>query len=223
MTTTAQNIIDRAKAFNPLNASLTTSTVEMLSRIRADQQALFTSVAALSRDRFQKTESIASTAAASGRVFALAGTSSPLERVLKLVLNDGREAHEVDILDVDAELAPRYYVQGTSLIEVTNDWSAASGVVNATLTYVYGAVDVDSNGATTQPVSVLDQWIDLLVLPLAMYLHQKDPGRDPVEYERLTTLLDERQQAFTTYLTNYGGVASTRFDIPNPAQGNRKK
>lgn len=195
----------------------------MLSRIRADQQELFTNVAELARDRFQKSESITSGAGASGRVFALAGTSLPLERVLKLVLNDGREAHEVDILDLDAELSPRYYVQGTSLIEVGNDWSAAAGSVAAVLTYAYGMLDIDPTQGTTQLVSVPDQWIDLLVLPLGMYLHQKDPGRDPDDYTKLSTQLDGRQQAFTNYLTNYGGLAATRFNIPTPTQGNRKK
>jgi hypothetical protein len=39
-------------------------------------------------------------------------SSPPIERVLKLTLGDGREASQVDELDTDAELSPRYFVRG---------------------------------------------------------------------------------------------------------------
>lgn len=223
MTTTAQNIVDRAKGFNTLNTPLASDPSEMLSRIRADQQELFTEVAGETRDRFQTTKAIISSGGTSGRIFDLSAiVAPPIERVLMLTLADGREASQVDVQDVDAELPPRYIVRGQTLIEVKNDWGTA-GTVSATLIYVYGATDIDPAGALTQAVSVPDQWTDLLVLPLAMYLFQKDPGRDPQERVDLETMLTRRQKAFLDYLINYGGVEVKRFVQPSPQRSSQKK
>lgn len=224
MSTTCQTVVTRAGAFSPLNAALTADRAEMLSRIRADQQALFTATSAITRDRFKTTTSVTSTTGASGRTISVASLSLPLERILKLTLSDGREVSQVDELDPDAELSPRYYVRGQTLVEVSNDWNtASSAAVTGTLVYVYGPTDIDPAGLYTQAVTLPDQWIDLLVLPLAMYLHKKDPGRDPSEYDRLATLLDERTQAWLAYLKSYGGVSTHRFDIPNPLASEGKK
>lgn len=229
MTTTCQTIVDRAKSASPLNTALASDRAEMLSRIRADQQELFTVLAGRSRDRFQTTATIASTTGSSGRVFNLATiTALPVERVLQLVLQDGREANQVDVLDIDAELAPRYFVRGQTLVEVSNDWATVAGAINGTLVYVYGMTDIDPAGALTQLVTVPDQWIDLLVLPLAMYLFQKDPGRDEAEYGRLATMLGAfdtrtgRRGAFLDYLENYGGVESKRFLQPTPPESRKR-
>lgn len=229
MTTTCQTIVDRAKSASPLNTVLASDRAEMLSRIRADQQELFTVLAGRSRDRFQTTAALTSSSGSSAREFNLASiTAQPVERVLKLTLQDGREANQVDVLDVDAELAPRYFVRGQKLIEVSNDWATVAGVVTATLVYVYGMADIDPAGALTQVVTVPDQWIDLLVLPLAMYLFQKDPGRDDAEYGRLAAMLGAfdtrtgRRGAFLDYLENYGGVESKRFLQPTPPESRKR-
>jgi hypothetical protein len=112
MTTTCQTIVDRAKSTSPLNSALASDRAEMLSRIRADQQELFTVLAGRSRDRFQATAALASTSGSSARVFTLSAITPPVERVLLLTLGDGRDASQVDVLDIDAELAPRYFVRG---------------------------------------------------------------------------------------------------------------
>jgi hypothetical protein len=229
VTTTCQTVLDRAKSVSPLNSALASDRAEMLSRIRADQQELFTVLAGKSRDRFQTTAALASTGGSSGRVFNLATiTALPVERVLQLVLQDGREANQVDVLDIDAELAPRYFVRGQTLIEVSNDWATVAGAVQATLVYVYGMADIDPTGALTQLVSVPDPWIDLLVLPLAMYFFQKDPGREEAEYARLVAMLGSFEQrtgrrgAFLDYLENYGGVESKRFLQPTPPESRKR-
>jgi hypothetical protein len=228
MTITCQTIVDRAKSTSPLNTNLASDRAEMLSRIRADQQELFTRIAGLSRDRFQTTAAIASSGGSAGRSFDLSAISPVVERVLQVVLGDGRELSQVDPLDVDAELSPRYFVRGQTLVEVSNDWATATGAVTATLVYVYGMTDVDPSGALSQLVSVPDTWIDLLVLPLAMYFFQKDPGRDEAEAGRLAALLGSfddrtgRRGAFLNYLENYGGVESKRFVQPTPRDARKR-
>lgn len=224
MSTNVQTIYARARAFNPRSPLSAPRPQEILARVDADQQALFTSIAALTRDRFQLSVSVTSTAAASGRVIDLATLVRPIERVLKFVLADGREVSQVDLLDLEAELAPRYYVQGTSLIEVSNDWATTHGsTVSGTLTYVYGATAIDPDGALTQAVTVPDAWCDLLVLPLVLYLAAKDPQPDQPFVERVTALLEERQQAYVSYLGNYGGVESRRFILPTPKASSGKE
>lgn len=224
MSTTCQTIVTRAVSFSPLNVPLADDKAEMLSRIRADQQALFTTTAALTRDRFTTTLAVTSTAAASARTISIASLTLPLERILDLTLTDGREVSQVDVLDTDAELAPRYFVRGLSLIEVSNDWNtASSAAVTGTLTYVYGATDIDPDGAYTQAVTVPDQFTDLLVLPLAIYLAAKDPGRDPNETAMLRGMLAERTEAWLAYLKGYGGITSRRFDEPSPLTSPEQK
>lgn len=222
MSTTAADIIARARSFNTLNSGLTTDSTEMLSRIRADQQRIFTSIAKKSRDRFKTTASLTSSSGSSGRSFALSAVDPPIERVLKLTLGDGREVSPVDELDTEAELAPRSFVRGTSLIEVSSDWGT-TGAKTATLVYVYGATAIDITGSLTQAVSIPDEHTDVLVLPLAGYLAQKDPGRDPAEIERLALQLDDAHATFVDFLTNYGGIVATRFEIPNPLRSQAKK
>lgn len=222
MTTTCQAIVDRAKSFNTLNAPLAADPAEMLSRIRADQQALFTENAGITRDRFQTAKSLTSTGGVAGRSFDLSTITPPIERVLTLTLADGRLVSQVDVQDTDAELTPRYIVRGQSLIEVSNDWGT-SGTVGATLVYVYGATAIDPAGNLTQLVSVPDEWSDLLVLPLAQYLFQKDPGRDPAEGARLDAMLAGRQKAFLDFLVNYGGVEVKRFIQPSPQASSQKR
>lgn len=222
MSTSCSDIIARARSFNTLNSGLTTDSTEMLSRIRADQQRVFTAIAGQTRDRFKTTESLTSTSGASGRSFDLSAVDPPIERVLRLVLSDGREVNPVDELDTDAELAPRYYVRGETLYEVDDDWGA-SGAKTATLTYVYGASEIDISGSLTQEVTIPDNFTDVLVLPLAGYLASKDPGRDPGEMQRLALMLDEANESFSDFLTNYGGVPSSRFILPNPLRQSAPK
>jgi hypothetical protein len=100
--------------------------------------------------------------------------------------------------------------------------------VNATLVYVNGMTDIDPTGALSQLVSVPDTWIDLLVLPLAMYFFQKDPGRDEADSGASGVVLGSfddrtgRRGAFLDYLENYGGVESKRFMQPTPANARKR-
>lgn len=206
MSTTCQQIIDRAKAFSALNTPLTADRAEMLSRVRADQAALFAAAADAASERFQVTGTITSNTGSSGRIAALTGLSVPVGRVLKVVVNGAAMATAVDVRDQDAHFPPRYIPRAQTLVEVANDWdTVTAAAVTLTVTYVQAPTDIDPTGLASQVVSVPDEWCDLLVMPLAMYLHQKDPGRDPAEYERLERRLLERRNAFDLFLTRYAG------------------
>lgn len=218
MSTTCQAIYVRAKRFHPKNDEQLPAPSEVLARIEAEQQALYATIAAGTRDRFKTTATLTSTSGASARSVDLSTLSTPLVRLLKVSLPDGTEVSQVDELDTDAELSPRYFVRAQTLVEVSNDWSATSGPVTLSLVYVYGPTALTVTGEDyTQLVSIPDQWTDLLVIPLAMYFHEQDSGnRDPAEYDRMKAKLADRQEAFVAYLQAYGGIEARRFNVPNP-------
>lgn len=232
MTTTAQQILERVRAGNPLNPTVTVERSEILARIAAEQQEVFTHTAEVQHDRFVTSVGITSTSGMSERVVSLATLGltpifKPVERILeaRLLSSTGTLINRPDITDVDGEYAPRGVVFGETLTEVGSDWGAAGAIV-VYLKYVYGAVPIDVDGAYSQVVTVPDAWTDLLEIPLARYLFQKDPGRDPDEDKRLAELLgtwgDEkrapsgRRGAYLSYLRNYGGSALGRFIVPTP-------
>lgn len=220
MSTTCSDIVARAQAFSPsLNAPLASDSSVMLSRIRADQSSLYAKVADVNRNYFATTATITSSLGSTNRVFDVSGLTPPVERVLKLVLADGREVSEVDPLDTDAELSPRFTVQGQTLREVGGDWGNAGSAISATLTYVQAPTPIDPTGTLGQAVSLADRWTDLLVLPLAMYLAQSDVGRDPAEIARLQSLADARLATFLDHVAHQGGVMARRFVYPTPNSG----
>jgi hypothetical protein len=219
VSTTCQFIVDRAKGFNALNGPLAADSTEMLTRIRAIQKRIFTACAGLTRDRFKITAPLTSTAGTSERSFDVSNLTPPLERILQIKLADGRTLNQVDELDLEAEFAPRYIVRGTSVVEVASDWRVSTGAVSATLLYVYGPSTINPTGTLSgQSVTIPDEWTDTVILPLAMYLFGKDPGRDPGEYVRLEAQYKETWQGFVEYLTNYGGNESRRFELPAPPE-----
>lgn len=220
MSTTAQQIYVRARQMNPANVPLAPTPAEILARIEADQQALFAEMSGGTRDRFQTTNILASTGGSSARTFDLSASVPPVERILQLNLADGREARQVDVLDIEAELSPRYIVRGQTLVEVSNDWSSTAGAVTATLIYVYGPTSISPTGDYSQTITIPDAWADVLVLPLALYFASQRasaPGD-----AALAPKLQERTAAFAAYLENYGGVESSRFIQPTPSNSGKK-
>jgi hypothetical protein len=218
MATTCQDVVARAQAFSSSNGPLTADAGIMLSRIRADQSALFTKAAEVNRDFFATTATLTSTSGSANRTVDLTTLSPPIERLLRVTrTSDGVELNQVDPLDIAAELAPRYTTQGLGLVEVASDWGG-SGTVGVTLLYVQGPTDISPTGSLTQAVSIPDRWTDILVVNLAQYLHHMDVGRDPAEGDRLQALADARVQDFVNYLTHVSGVEARRFVIPSPSR-----
>lgn len=230
MATTCQTILERARAINPLNPTVDVARNEILARIRAEQQEIFTRTAAVQHDRFVTSAGILSTNAASERVIdlsVLAGSPlfQPVERILEVrfASSSGAPLNHPDITDVEGEYPPRYIVQGETLVEVSDDWGA-TGEVLVWIRYVYGAAPIDIDGAYSQVVTVPDAWTDLIEIPLERYLFEKDPGRDPAEDERLSEVIGSweketgRRGAYLSYLRNYGGAAIGRFIIPTPGE-----
>jgi hypothetical protein len=220
-TTTAQEIVDRATAYSSANvAALTTDTAEMLDRIRFFERQVYTKAAQTAPDWFTTTDTLTSTAGATARSVDLSAQNPPVERLVVVTLSDGTEVAQVDLTDPAGELAPRYFVRGQSIVEVSNDWNTASSAAQSlTLTYVQAPATIAVDGGLTQTLSLDDAWTSCIVYRLAHYLAHKDVGREvavPGELERLESMIGQADRDFLTYLTHFGGVAARRFDRPSP-------
>lgn len=88
--------------------------------------------------------------------------------------------------------------------------------------YAYGATAITPTGGTSQLVTVPDEWIDLLIKPLAMYFHTKDPGRDPSEYAALDAEYASVWNGFLQYVANYSGDVTRQELLPAPPESQRR-
>lgn len=222
MTTTLQQIQDRAVAFSSANglSSLVSDTAEIINRIASIEQGVYDLATRENRHFFALKAAVASTNGSTDRSIGLAGLTIPCGRILQLKLADGRIVNQVDVLDTDGELAPRYYVLGKTIYEVGNDWSPTAGPVSASLTYVRQPAALSVTGALTQTLSLDDEFTDLIELELAAYLAHKDVGRDPAELDRLDKLIAAAQANFISHITEFGGVEARRFN--QPTSGDKK-
>lgn len=216
MATTIATIKDRAVAFSSANGlqSLTQDTAEIINRVATDERQLFDLAAATNSYYFATTAAVTSSSGSSVRTISTTALTPPVGRILRFVLASGTEVNQVDLRDVDAELEPRYYLLGTTLYEVENDWSASSGTVAGTLTYVKRPTALSTTGALTQTVTLPDEFVDLLELKLAHYLAHKDYGREQPEIKRLEEMIARREADFVAFLQTFGGTEHRRFTIP---------
>jgi hypothetical protein len=219
-------VIDRAKAFSPLNTSLASDPVELVTRIQQMQQRIFTAVASLpaavlGRSRFTRDATLTSTNAASTRSADLSGLTPPMERLLKVTLASGVEVLPVTLFDPWAQLPPRYAIRGQTLLEISNDWSASTEAVSLSVLYCAGPTAITPTGGTSQTLTIPDEWADLVIKPLAMYFHSKDPGRDPTEYQMLDQEYTQVWNGFLAYVTNYAGELSLPAQLPPPPEAKR--
>ena len=217
MSTTIQDIQTRAVAWSSANGlqSLVSDNAEIINRVAADERQLFDLAASTNSYFFATTAAVTSSSGTSARTITTTALTPPGGRILRFVLNSGAEVNQVDVRDTDAELSARYYMLGTTLYEVSNDWSAASGTVGGTLTYVKRPTALDTTGALTQTVTLPDEFTDILDLKLAHYLAHKDYGRENPEIKRLEEMVARREQDFVQFITSFGGVEARRVTIPS--------
>ena len=225
MTTTVQDILDRALERSTANESALFSggNVEILTRVDRSQQRLFTRLADENRYFYMHSGTAASSDAASARVIDLSVLSPAVERLLYLELPTGEQVNAVDIQDLTAELAPRFYPKGSTLVEVGQDWGA-SGIVTLNIWYAYRPAPLVLAGALSQSVTVPDRFCDYLELDLAIYLAGKDFGRTESaqsEVSRLTAEQGAVYQDYLGFLGHFAGPGARRFVLPVPVPGEK--
>jgi len=181
------------------------------------QQRLFTRLAQENRYFYVQAATLPSTNGASARTADLASLPDPLvERLLVAKLPSGVELSQVDLQDLEAEIAPRFYPLGSKLVEVGNEWGA-TGVVTLSIWYAYRPVPLDLAGALSQVITIPDRFADWLEIDLAIYMAGKDYGRAAADPQEMTRLVGERQEVyndFVQHLDHFAGPSSRRFVLP---------
>ena len=213
-----QYVVDRATSMSPENRGLTTDPTEMLSVVRAAQRSIYATAAKENRDYFATSVPLTSSAASAGRVVVLPDDCG---RILQITITATQQPLSfVDVTDPLGELAPRAYIFGQSVVEVSNDWSASPGVVPLTLYYVREPVDLDPYGTLAQTLSLPQKWIHLLTYNLATYLAHKDPGRDPQEVQRCDQMESAAVQDFIGFY--HGTGRRQEYAVPTTGANQRQ-
>lgn len=223
MATTLQQVQDRATAWSTANGgtSLVSNRPVVIARIAAIERKLFDRAAKLNSYYYAVRASANSTNAASGRTVdlsAIAPTTAPVKRLVAAFLPSGVEINRVDFRDTSAELAPRAFVRGKSLVEVGSDWGA-SGVVAVTVDYVRHPAPLSTTGDLTQNVSIEDAYADLLELGLAWWIAHTDEGRETPELTRLKEEMAERLADYDDHLAGFSGEAARQNIIESHNSG----
>ena len=215
MSTQVADVVNRAAYHSVANAAttLTSNPAEMIAKVAAFEQDVFTKVAQENRYFWQSFAATSSNAALN-RTFDTA-TIGNVERIVRVTLTaTGVPIYSVDIEDTYAEIAPRYYILGTVITEVGSDWGA-SGTVGITIGYAAAPAALDPNGSATQTITLPDKYADLLSIKLAGYLAQKDmESRDPAEVQNLDALYQSRLAGVIQSLDHFGGITRRRYIDP---------
>lgn len=226
MSTTAQSVFDRGIARSTANMAdlFTGKDAEVLARLNYGQQRLFTRLAQENRYFYVAANTLASTGGSSARTADLATLTNPLvERLLLAKLPSGVELSQVDLQDLEAELAPRFYALGSQMVEVGSEWGVA-GAVTLSLWYAYRPAELNLAGNLTQVITVPDRFAEYLELDFAIYVAEKDFGRagaDPSELPRLAADLEAVYADYLQSLDHFAGVQAQRFVLPVPTVGSK--
>lgn len=221
MATTCSDVVARSAGYSvQSDSTLTQNSSEMLAKINAFQNEIFSRVAADNRF-FAASASLTSTSGPPTRSIDLSATTN-LERVFLVLQSDGTTVRPVDVEDTAAEIAPRYYILGKTMYEVETDWGGSppgTGTATFTVWYAFTANQIDPSGDLSQTLTLPDQHADLVSIRLASYLAGKDVGRDPTEVQRLDALYESRLGVVLDSLSHYAGAVRRRFVSPYPFPG----
>lgn len=214
MSTSVNDIVQRAIGMSVQNnaSSLTSSAPEMITQVGRYQSECYIAAAKANR-YFAGSGTVTSTSAASGRTADLS-TLATLERIVEARLTSGK-MNRVDLDDPDAELAPRYFVFGTTMYEVDSDWGT-SGAVTITLKFATFPAALSPAGGLSQTLTLPDRWCPIVSTRLAAYLSRKDVGRAPEEADAFEKDAATAMAAMLESLDHYGGTTYRRFISPEP-------
>lgn len=219
----ADEILLRAQGLSVANPKVSVDTGDIIFHLNAAQQDIFTRLADENVYYYQALDTMTSTAGAERRVIDLTETTRPVERVIKATLADGRELNQVDLRDLSAEIKPRYYVSGPTMVEVDNDWDPdTASAVLVELAYAYRPTDLDPQGGLSQSVLVPRRFVDLLAIKLGLYLHLYDIARPAEEAARLESMYEARWDALLRHLAHFGGVETRAFIQATPRSSGKK-
>lgn len=230
MTTTCADIVTRALALSVANQGLldvnaTDDVQDALVRINSGQQLAWTEFTAQNRTAYLTTSGLSSSAGNGGRTIDLTVADPPVQRIVRVTRrSDGVDVALVDPAIPNAEMSPRYYTQGSTLVEVSTDWDSST-TDNVVLDVLYvsrcAELDVSATADLTQAVSIPDRFTNVLVYDLGVYLCEKDVGRSDAEVAALQAKRDQALQDWITAEAQLGGTMVYTFAVPVPTPSSK--
>lgn len=230
MTTLCSDIVTRAIGLSVANNGVLDPTQsadvqDALVRISQAQARAFTRFTNENKTAFLRSATVTSTTGNGNRSVDLSTLTPRVQRIIRLLLvTSGIEVALVDPNVPTSEMAPRYFTQGETLMEVSNDWdTSTAGAVSLSVQYASRPPDLDVSSTATlaQLVTIPDRYTDILTYDLGAYLAQKDVGREDAEVTALEAKRDESLAIWVASATQLGGVAVYAFEVPSPTVTNK--
>jgi len=215
---TVQNIIDRATERSNLNDASLIPTDELVAYVSSFEQRLYMEAARENPDYFgvEGTTAARGTSADTWNIAASPGNVSAVSRVEVAAvvgtpagLSVGDEVSLVSIRAPHFGISPRAYLRGKVIYEYSEEMQddASNYVSQLKLWYSYLPT---THTATTDVLSLPDEHLSLLVLPLARILAIRDQRPDEVEAIQLE--YSEHLATFMQALSVYDEAAIRELD-----------
>jgi hypothetical protein len=189
MSTTSQNILDRAVQRSSMNNAALVSPTEVLAWIGAEQRKLFMMAATLNPEYFGKTGTTTTrtTYTAGWNIEAAPGDVAAITKIrINAItgsvtgLTAGQECSFVTKRFPEWGVTPRVYLRGRTLYGYSTELGAADANMVTSLALDYSELPAAPFDLATT-LRLPDEWSTLLELPLAKALALRDGRREDIE------------------------------------------
>lgn len=203
MATTAQEVINRAIQRSALNNPDLVPTAQMLGYITTYEKAVYATAAKYNPEFFGKSGATATRGdntgswdltATPGDVFAVTGLTALTTQGTPAV-SVGDTINIVSFRWPDLEVPPRAYIRGQTVYGYGDELGADGVDFVESLTVYYSELPA-SVTTTSQSLTLPDEWVDLVIVPLG----------------RLLALRDHRQEDVTVLDAEYNSLMATFID-----------
>jgi len=209
MSTTAQQIIDRAIQRSALNNPDLVPTAQLLQYITLFERQAYMRAARINPDYFGKDAATAiraaftdswDLAATPGDVGVL--TRAEVQTIAGSVsgVAAGDKVKLIGLRWPEIDVSPRAYVRGRKIFGYANELGASTPNMVTVLKVYYSPIPA-AVAITTQSLTIPDEWADMVAVPLSRLLAARDRRLDEIagideEFKMIGQLFDESCLAF---------------------------
>jgi hypothetical protein len=231
VTTTAQQVIDLAIQRSALNNADFVPVAQLLRWISSYERQAYLRAGRVNPDYFGKDAATAVRAAYtdSWDLSSVPGDIGVLTRVEVATIAGtvagvalGAKVNLIGIRAPEIDVPPRAYVRGRRITSYGTELGAATINMVTSLKLYYSPIPALVT-TVAQSVTLPDEWVDLIALPLAKVLAIRDRRMDEVqsidaEYQYLSNLLDESALSFDSGVRR-SFAATPAIPLAPPKQG----
>jgi len=209
MSTTAQQIIDRAIQRSALNNPDLVPTAQLLQYITLFERQAYMRAARINPDYFGK-DAATATRAAFTDSWDLAATPGDVGVLTRAEVQTiagsvsgvaaGDKVKLIGLRWPEIDVSPRAYVRGRKIFGYANELGASTPNMVTVLKVYYSPIPA-AVAITTQSLTIPDEWADMVAVPLSRLLAARDRRLDEIagideEFKMIGQLFDESCLAF---------------------------